>query len=51
MKNGRTSWWKGFAIRRQAIEIEIVASGRGVGSGGSRAIKMKHKLENNGGLL
>lgn len=51
MKNGSVSWWKGFAIKRQAIEIEILASGLGVGSEGTHATEMKYKWENNGGLF
>ena len=49
MKNGVVSWWKSFAIKRQAIEIEILASG--CGSEGTHAIEMKYKWENNGGLF
>lgn len=51
MKNGSVSWWKGFAIKRQAIEIEILASGLVGGSEGTHAIGMKYKWENNGGLF
>lgn len=51
MKNGSVSWWKGFAIKRQEIEIEILVSGRGFGSEGTHAIEMKYKWENNGGLF
>lgn len=47
MKNGRVSWWKGFAIKRQAIEIEILVNGRGFGSEGTHAKEMKYKWENN----
>lgn len=51
MKNGRVSWWNGSAIKRQTIEIEILESSCSTGSDGSHAIKKKHILENNGGLV
>ncbi len=51
MKNGSVSWWKGFEIKRQAIEIEILASGRSFGSEGTHAVEMKYKWENNRGLF
>lgn len=37
MKNGGVSWWRGFAIKRQANEIEILVSGPGFGSEGTHA--------------
>lgn len=43
MKNGSVSWWKGFAIKRQVIEIEILVSGHSFGSEGTHAIEMKYK--------
>lgn len=51
MKNGSVSWWKSFAIKRQAIEIEILVRSLSVGSEGTHAIEMKYKWENNGGLF
>lgn len=51
MKNGGVSWWKGSAIKRQAIEIEILASCLGIGSGGTHPTEMKYKWENNGSLF
>lgn len=50
MKDG-VSWWRGLAITRQAIEIEILASGRSFGSEGTHAVEMKYKWGNNGGLF
>lgn len=41
---------KVFPIKGPAIETEILASGRGVGSEGPGAIKMKPKWENNRGF-
>lgn len=48
MKNGSVSWWMGFAIKGQAIEIEILASSLGICSEGTHAIEIKYKWENNG---
>ena len=51
IKNGSVSWWKGFAIKRQEIEIEILASSCGFGSETTHAKEMKYKWEYNAGLL